>query len=446
MTDERDPEPKPRPKRLARVFRLGGYAFWTTAGFMLPLMIDRLIVLPELNNQLGEELFGGLVWAIGALNMFTNAGSAGCAVLLMRQMAAMDRGEAADATRTAWTLSLFLSMSILGIATLACLPFAPKEVTDNAWVMLGPILAYSIISGVSQVLITVMRIRRRFIFTFVIKAIEGAVLLANFLVAPTKLIWLIGTVYVASVLIPMVYGMIATPEFRGASSWFNRQTARWLMTGWIGGALISLSESTQRNIARVLLGVLGDPAKTAEQVAVFYAGTSIGNIFVMPVSRLSMLILALLSGHTAFALKGRKGAQYAVGVALLMLMVGASSYYLGGWLVTNRYPRLADRTLEFYAWIALANAFSSVLLMLRPVAIKYAPLALAAGASVAGAVIQIIALAVFIPMYEAEGAAIGLAVAAAASAVMWVFAYIFVGRKHKDTLDAKPETDQSAGL
>ena len=437
-----DPTNHPKPKRFDRLIRLGGYALWTTAGFMLPLVIDRLLILPELNRHLGPDLFGGFVWVLGVLNMFTNIGSAGCAVLLMRQMAAMDRGEAASTTRTAWTLALLLSIAILTLAMLASLPFAPPTVAANVWVMFGPLLAYCIMSGTIQILITVLRIRRRFAFIFALKSIEAGVLLLNLLVAPTKLIWLIGVVYIVSMMLPMIYGMIVTPEFRGRS-WLDRQVVQWLLAGWAGGALISLSESTQRNVARVLVGVL---TSDDTQVAVLYAGTSIGNIFVMPVSRLSMLILSLLAGHHAFALKGRKGIQYSIGVAMLMLFVGGSSYFLGGWLVQNRYPDLAEQTLAFYSWIALANAFAAVILMMRPVAIKYAPLWLAAGASVIGALIQIVALLIFIPLYQAEGAALGLSVAAGASSLMWIVTYVFVRRKHKTEPASPSDGEPSAGI
>ena len=434
------PETQRPPRRIDRLLRLGGYAFWTTAGFMLPLVIDRLLVRPALNQSLGPEVFGGFVWVFGVLNMVTNAGSMGFAVLLMRRLAGMQRGEAATTAQTACTLALALSVLILSLAAVISYPFAPPEVRANAWVLYGPLLGYAILSGTIQVLINVLRIRRRFAFTFVLKVIEGGVLLLILVAAPTKMLWLVGLIYIASMLLPMAYGMSATTEFRGRD-WLHRSTAKWLLAGWAGGALISLSESAQRNLSHVLVGSLTDSSK---QVAILYAGTSIGNIFVMPVSRLSMLILALLAGHQAFALKGRKGLQYAVGVALLMLTVGGASYFLGGWLVTNRYPDLADQTLAFYHWIALANAFAAVVLRMRPVAVKYAPLKLAAGASVAGALIQITALSIFIPRYQAQGAAIGMATASGCSSLMWVITYIVVSRKHAEQDAATDASDQTA--
>lgn len=406
---------------------------------MLPLMIDRLIILPELNKYLGSEVFGGYIWVIGVLNTFTNLAAAGCSVLLLRDIGKLTPEKASLAVRTALVLTAVLSVVVLSLAATLSLPFAADTVRDNAWVMYGPLVGYCILAEIVQMIITVMRIRRRFIIVFLLKAAEGAVLAMNFWVAPTKLIWLVGLVYVGSMALPLVIGMMVTPEYRD-KGWVDRQTAKWILTGFVGGALITFSESVQRNVARILVGTLTD---STEQVAVLYAGTSIGNIFVMPVSRLSMVILSLLAAHQTFAMAGRKGFQYVGGILMLMVLVGGTSYLAGGWLITNRYPDLADQTLQFYGWIALANAFSAALLMLRPVAIKYAPLTMAAGASVTGAVIQITCQAIFIPIYQAKGAAIGLALSAGISATLWALAYVFITRRHKAEAERVTQADQT---
>ena len=103
----------------------------------------------------------------------------------------------------------------------------------------------------------------------------------------------------------------------------------------------------------------------------------------------------------------------------IALTVALASWIGGRWLVQNRYPDLAPDTLEFYHWIALANGCQTVMILMRPVVVKYGRLSMAMLIASATFAVQMIALIALVPIAQAEGAAMGLAIALATGAALW---------------------------
>ena len=146
----------------SRLTRLGGYAFWTAAGTMLPLAIDRLLIHPTLNQHLGRELFGSLIWVLGIVNWFGSVAAEGFATLLMRDFARQRAEAAGRMFRTALTLTIALSLLIAPLALAVSAVFADDLVTSNGWALYLPLGVFAVLRGISLLLVTNLRIKRMF--------------------------------------------------------------------------------------------------------------------------------------------------------------------------------------------------------------------------------------------------------------------------------------------
>ncbi len=399
----------------ARILRLGGYAFWTAAGSMLPLAIDRLIVHPILNQYLGTELFGSFIWVLGIVNWFGSVAADGFGMLLMRDFARQTVEAAGRMFRTAFVMTIGMSLVLVPIALAVSLTVADDLIIANGLALYLPLGLFAVLRGISLLLVTNLRIKRRFRTIFFLRVVEAVVLLANIWVAPTRSLWLIGLVYAASALIAIPVGSIASIELRARTGWMDANWSRWLMAGWGAGALLNVLNHSQLYLSRIVLGALSD----VSQVAILYAGTAMGNLFVVPVTVLSTLILSLLGGRGEFVFSGRTRQLYVTVSYGIALSVGTASWFGGRWLIENRYPDLAPETLKFYHWIAIANGCLAVMILMRPVVVIYGRLS--ATMLIAGVTfgVQILSLAIWVPIAQAEGAAIGLASALGVAAVLW---------------------------
>ncbi len=402
-----------------RMRRLGGYAFWHSAGFMLPLGIDRLLICPLLSPKLGAELFGSFLWVVGVMYLLGNVGANGFAFLLMRDMASepMERGR--SMLRTALLLSGGLSCLILALGSVASLAVAEPLIKVHAVALFVPLGIHALLRSFQLLVLANLRVQQQFKALFLLKLLEGLTLLGVFLFSSGLSLWLVGSVYVASMMISIPVGIVGRTELTHRAEWWNGDIARWLMRGWYAGALLAVAEQAQLYASRLIVGIA---AGTAD-VAVFYAGMSIGNLFVFPAGQLGKLVLSLLSGQSQFVLGGSKGRTYVAAVLGLALAVGAASYLLGGWLVRTLYPDLAPETMKFYHWIALANGCTCVRVLMRPVAEKYGALSRVVLLSVIAVLVQLGALVVLVPMAQARGAAIAVALSSALAGALWLVFY-----------------------
>ena len=412
------------PSLRARARRLGGYAFWTSAGFFLPVAVDRLVICPLLNKHLGPEVFGAFIWVIGIMNLFGSVVANGLAILLMRDLVRQPKESAGQWVRTAMLLSGGLSSVVLIIVSLISHAAADDAVQRHALATYIPLGIYALVRSFELIVITDLRMRRRFVGVFVLRVIECVALLGNLLIVPTQNLWGIGMVYAVSVLLPLPVGMRWTREVFGSRQWWDSRAAKALLMGCFGGAGITFFEQARVYASRTVLGSLSGSA----EVAILYAGTSVGNMFVMPVGVLASLVLSLLAGKKTFALPGRRGLTYALLTAGLAVAVGTASFVCGRWLVAILYPQLAPQTLPFYHWIALANGCTTVIAMMRPVAIKYAPMKLVVYLSGFTLVVQLGALAVMVPLAQARGAALSLAGSSLLAALLWLVFFHWVCR------------------
>ncbi len=358
------------------------------------------------------------------MNLFGNIAANGFALYLLRELAGQSQELARRTMNTAIRLSIILSVAVLVVASTASLPFADPALQSRAWSVYFPLGVFALGRSLELLFNVVLRVERRFATMFVIRVIEAGVLLVNLWIAPTRNLWAIGTVYAASVLLayPLFWRYCRT--FVGGPVGWDSGLARALMSAWVPGALMTLMEQTQVYASRLVLGILGG----AEDVAVLYAGTSIGNIFVAPIGLISTVVLSLLASNRIFALSGRRGKEYLAISGTIAAATGFISWLIGRWLIVRLYPDLSESTLTFYGWIAIGNGFMSFALLLRPIAVRYLPLKQVAVVSAVTASIQLIALMVLVPSGKAQGAAMSLAGSSFLAGMLWLACFIHASR------------------
>ncbi|MCH7545319.1 MAG: hypothetical protein IID30_02815 [Planctomycetes bacterium] len=404
-----------KTSRVRWLRRMAGYAFWTALGAMLPVALDRLIIHPILNQELGADVFGAFIWVLGIVNLFGNVAANGFTLLLMRDHARQEHAVATRMFRTALILTAILSIVILPVALGASALIANKTVLEHGWPLFTLLGVYALARAGLLILILDLRFKRRFKAILAMRAVEALILLLIIAVAPTRSLWLIGIIYVASVLVMAPIGAKFTSAIGSSGGWFDSRCCRALLGGWYAGALLTLIEQSNVYASRLVLGVFADTS----EVAILYAGTAMGNLFVMPVSIIATLVVSLLGGRRDFVFAGRKGVLYMAATFGLAIIVGSASWVFGRWLVSTQYPDLASQTLQFYHWIAIANGCVCVKLMISPVVLKYSSLRAIILLTTTSFLIQIAVLAVFIPRLGATGAAMGLASGSGAAMALW---------------------------
>ena len=399
-----------------RIRRLGAYTFWYSLGLMLPMGIDRLVICPVLNRQLGEELFGGFLWVVGLMNLFGNIGANGFSIPLMRDMAAADDVKSGEMFRGALLLTMVATYVILPLTAIGSYMIADPVVRSHALELYCPLGAFAFYRSIQLILLTNLRIHRRFITLFMLKLCECLVLLIILVMTNNKDLRWIGVIYTLSILCTLPVGYFGCKSWFGRGRWITNEIARWLIAGWASGALITLLDQTQVYASRIILGALGG----SSQVATLYAGTSIGNMFVLPIGLLGNLIMSLLAGQTSFIFLGRRGKIYLAFITAVSLAATVISYFVGTPVIRLLYPDMAEDVSGFYHWIAIANGCTAVMTLVRPVALKYAKMSRVTALSGTTLALQLGALALMVPFAGARGAAISLALSSGLGAVLWI--------------------------
>lgn len=434
--DVSPPEDQPQVSKSSRhsrrVARVTRYAFWNAFGAIVPLFLDRLVVHPVLQRELGESVFGGLIWVLGVVNLVGFVGSAGFSTLLMRDYAKYTPAAGELAFRCSLVLSAIISFGLLAITALSSSWIADQVVQENAWALYVPLLVVGMLRSITHILYTSLRIQRAFRTIFYMQALEALVVSSILLIADSESLWLIGLIYVASALVVMPLAFWNIEDLHSKSKWWDLPTAKMLMGGWFAGAMLSIINNSQIYLPRLIVGVMAGTV----QVTVLYPGIAISNIFTMPVSILAQLVLSLLGGTSRFVLSGKKATLYFAAVVLFSAILSVLSWVTGGYVVATCYPDVAADTMEFYGWLAVANGFTCVMMMLRSVMLKYSPLWITTWLQGVVLVIQFVGLLVLVPSRQSAGAAQASCLGAIVSAVLFTVFYFRMIRNISNTTES----------
>lgn len=405
-----------------RATRLSSYAFWVTAGFILTLAVERLVLHPHLAATFGDVPFGAFVWVLGVVNLVGMVAANGFVINLVRDLKSKQDDEARDFVRQALMLTAIISAGILTISGFIAYPFADEIVRKYGYQLFTTLSVFAAIRGVQSVLFSILRIERHFRTIFALRCIEGAIMLSILYFAQLEKMWVIGAVYIASVLLPSILAAIREPMIELRGKWSDRKQIAGQLQGWMGGAALALTEQGQLQASRLILGATVGSA----EVTVLYAGTSMGNFFVAPVSIIGGLLLSIIAAHTTSRLTGKRGLLFLALVVLTGVSIWGASHFLGTWLVKWRYPSVAPQTLQFYHLIAGANGLAAIMILLRPVAVRYLPMRWVNATSATTVIAQVGLLLWLTRTYGARGAAIALLLSSLVGATLWLATYLYL--------------------
>ena len=404
--------------------KIYGYAAWVAVAGVLPLFVDRLFVHPMLNEALGRDKFGQFIWVLGVIGLFGSCTTVGFSTLLMRDYVNYGILERNKLVRTSISLGAPLTAIIVSLGLVAAIYIPGTVITSGDVSLFVPLGCVAMMRTVSELLVTDLRIGRQFKSIFKLRLAEAGILCLNFFVIPYESYWLIGSVYLISASCACFFvgrankGLINAP-------WFDRSSAGWLLGGWYAGATINIFSAGTVYISRIVTGVYVDSG----EVAVLYAGLAIANIFVLPISVLSGLVLSLLGGEKNFVFSGKSSFLYLVMAVLTGGLSGLAAAFGGPLLLRYLYPDFSHETMRFYPLLAAAAGFQCLVLCLKPVIVKYAPLSrttILAGFTFA---LMVCALLLTVPGQGAHGAARASLIATGTSASIWAAYFLWLTRQ-----------------
>lgn len=422
-----EPQPTAAPmggQTLRRVRRWTGYAMWSTAAFALPVALERLILCPVLRHYLGGVRFGAFVWVLDVMNLLSMAATAGFSNYLLRSLATVDGDRSRAMLRMSLLLAVAIVLPVLVAGSVVSFQLAESNVRQTPFALYGPLAVLALFRALGGILISPLRIKRRFATIFALKAIEGALLVTALLFAGWQNVALVGAVYIVSAVVPLSLNAYMSREDIGRGAWWNPGLTKVMLVAWIGLAVPALIEYSLAYSPRIFLL----PMKGAAAATVLYAATSIGNVFVTPVGLAGGLVMSLLASKSEFVLAGRRGCLYLATAFGCALLVGAVSYLAGIPIIHWLYPQDAAQAVTFYGWVALANTATAGIVLIRPVALKYARIRNVAGLSLITLLLQWAALPVLIPSYGPAGAAAALAFSALIALILWLGCFALLMR------------------
>lgn len=422
----------------SRVMRLGGYTAWTVAALAMPLVLDRIVACPILRQRLGEAPFGSFVWVRSLAYMFGNIIANGFSIPFLRDLVHQSEAEVRIRMRTALLLTSVLTCVVMCLVSVVACYVGGPFVWRNAEALFIPFIGFALARSLDLVITVRLRVQRRVRQIFVLRTIEGVVLSAAAIFIPTRDILIIAAIYFSSTFIPMLLtGFFNRDVLAGGRGW-DLDCAKSLLKQAPAGSLMVAIDSAQVYLPIILLGAMA--GKNA--VPAFYAA-GVGYAFLTPITHLGQAVLSLISGKKSFDLHGRRGRQYLGTTLALALAVGLTSYVVGRWLVVFLYPLDAPATLKFYHWIAVANGCASVRALMRPIGLKFAPLKSVVRLSWITLAAQVAALVTLIPLWQAAGAAVALAISSAIGMLIWLT--IFEQFRRGDTAPAVESNGDVSG-
>lgn len=413
------PTPKELHDWLLRSLRLGKYAFFQIGGVALSTGVDRLGIAPLWNARLGEALFGTFIWWRDLCTLVAMVSTNGFRLQLLRDYVKLPPEEGAQQVRTAFVLTALTAGGTLAALWLGVALFGREFIRDHWRELLVPLWFYGLAKGLEFLSTLVQIVRLQYRAVFCIRVIEGTLLgLSVFWL--TDNLGVLATIYAVAAIGPLAVSCWFVRSYFRGGPFVKSETAMHLIRGTWAGATAALIEQLLLYGPRLFLGVLGD---SPQEITKLFAATSIANLILLPVTLLGGVIQNYLGAKKSHSLHGRVGSQLMQLTLLSGFGVSILTYAVGYVLIPKLYPNISEIVLGFYGWIAIANGMATVRSILRPIAVKFAPLRRVVSMSSATLVIQIVCLAALIPWYQAAGAAAGMAMAALSGMVVWLYVF-----------------------
>ncbi len=415
------------PTSRRRALRFAKYFAYSSAAFALPIAADRLFVSPWLQARIGAIEFGLFVWITSLTTLLSIVPANGFATILLREAAALTRDQKDQLLRRALMGSGLAAtlFTLLGLVVMALLHPVnlPPTATSFAFLVSAVLLASGLARGVSHVLIANLRFERRFGQLLGLKVLEVLPLLFVPIVF-TPHTWLpavlslyaIGLALQSAVLIHRYSVQLTTKAASAPGSWLT------LLTPALAASIFSGFEQLNLYSPRLLIGM----THGEDQLSVFFASASIGNLFVIPMTLTAGLGLSLLASRPHPPLSPPAQFAFLSLLALASAFLGILSWTLGVRLLNFLYPALGSAPLELQPLIATANGFTCASLALRTFAIRYASLRLVNTVSAISSFLLITSIAIVGRMHDLVATTACVPAVAAIGTIAWLCIFLSI--------------------
>lgn len=403
-----------------------GYLFWLGVDSFLTIGVTRLFLFPIAAYIIGKEHFGVFATAISVVLMVGTAPSMGLTTGLLRHMADYPPERRTQLYRTGLQMChrvmvvfVVVGMLLLGVVSglrvvptqlLACiLPLGLALYSDNQFYIIS----------------IEMRASRRFRDSAVWDGLQAAI---------RSVLGLFGAFLGGSIGLacgyafgsPLAYVLLRFRRHAWFQEAYDRDMARTLKKVWLHITIATFLILSGQYLNRILLKVWYPFADVAD----LYAATSVVQIFVMPVTCGSALLMNMLASYRSLSALSRGAktqcvATASASIALLPLLL----WITGSWLLKLMFPGFGDAPKVLLHILVWGVPLTVLMSWVRPFVLKFAPVQVNPfinGVAMAGQLIPALAL---IPSFGGRGAAwavvIGNAVYALALIVVLFFAVLY---------------------
>ena len=375
---------------------------------IIPLSIDRLILLPIYSAQVSIVEFGATAWWLAWAALAWTACGGPHNIVLARHASLLE-----PANLQSFTWRLATRAASAGVASGALMIAAALLVAEELQIPGMPILAgLTVLRSAIIPLEANLRFRGNF-RTLVRNRLFEAASLAILVVAvwPTDPVRLATILFVSS----LVY-FIACARAVGISLGNSPPLSKEVRDEIKAARIISSAGAVLPISPRIVLGLLWSPALLAG----FFATTSIMNITLRPVGVLSNFALSVLGRsdkNTSVERLRRRIAELGIATSGLMLVL---SYAIGRWGVEAFYgDEFRVETICLWA-LSGSVAMQTFNFVLRPFALRFGEPAKIAKAAQIALGFQLVSLATLTPLLADTGAAISLFVGSTTLCVLYL--------------------------
>ena len=402
--------------------KLSQHFLWYLLGFTLMLGLPQLVLFPLSMHILGAETFGRFLYVLGIVSMVGLAPSKGLTDAFLRSIAHVEQSKKPLFLRTTFVLAITLISIIVIPAIFLCLysKFCIDRTSDiSVWIIII-VLAFAAQNLTAVGIIDLAFKRRYALRTFWLSL--GNILM--FAAIP-------GIFFIGQSGLPIGYSaghisaFLLLAVFRRkilfSGQMYDLRMAKHIFQTWVILSLSVLFLLCSRYIHRTVLGT----CVSYEEVSIFFAGTTILELFILPINVFGLFGYTVLSAHSsAKRFTPRFCYRYLLVAMLLAIFVYGCISVLSKWPVTFFYPEVAGRALHIMPIMSIGISISVFMHVVRPFVMKFSHVRSIFFIGIISFISHIGSALFLIPRFGLMGAAYAYSIGSGIMGLVWLLFFV----------------------